>query len=169
MAQANIRDSDSDHVSAFDCDVIHEAFKKSVLEENIPADQWRNHAASLIRSPPASTRGQSFPLTRRSPLARLIDKLLELPVAGSFLFLGLFIRQYRFPLPAQANHLYSLWARIASSVSGRRDSNPQRQTGKNAVIPFNYVRVVRRGRETGPFRVRMGSPHPVLSSQVERS
>ena len=39
-----------DLVSAFDCDVIREAFKKSVVEESIPADQWRNHAARLIRA-----------------------------------------------------------------------------------------------------------------------
>jgi hypothetical protein len=37
-------------VSAFECDVIREAFKKSVIEESVPADQWRNHAARLIRA-----------------------------------------------------------------------------------------------------------------------
>ena len=48
MAQACQRESEA--VSAFDCDVIREAFKKFVLEENIPADQWRNHATALIRA-----------------------------------------------------------------------------------------------------------------------
>ena len=41
---------DSHSVSAFDCDVIGEAFRKSVVQENIPADQWRAHAAALIRT-----------------------------------------------------------------------------------------------------------------------
>lgn len=37
-------------ISAFDCDVIREAFGKSVVEENIPTDRWRDHAATLIRT-----------------------------------------------------------------------------------------------------------------------
>ena len=36
-------------VSALDCDIIRSAFKKSVIEENIPEDRWREHAALLIR------------------------------------------------------------------------------------------------------------------------
>jgi hypothetical protein len=36
-------------VSAFDCDVMRSAFIKSVIEENIPEDQRREHAALLIR------------------------------------------------------------------------------------------------------------------------
>ena len=36
-------------VSAFDCDVLRSAFKKSVIEENIPEDRWREHAVLLIR------------------------------------------------------------------------------------------------------------------------
>ena len=41
---------DSRSISAFDCDVIREAFRKSVVEENIPADRWCAHAAALIRA-----------------------------------------------------------------------------------------------------------------------
>ena len=48
IAQARLRKSDT--VSAFDCDVIREAFRKSVVEENIPTDRWRSHAAALIRT-----------------------------------------------------------------------------------------------------------------------
>lgn len=36
------------YVSAFDCDIIREAFRKSVIEENIPEDKWRSVAARLI-------------------------------------------------------------------------------------------------------------------------
>jgi hypothetical protein len=35
-------------VSSFDCDIIRSAFIKSVTEENISEDQWREHAALLI-------------------------------------------------------------------------------------------------------------------------
>jgi len=35
-------------VSSFDCDIIRSAFVKSVIEKNIPEDQWRAHAALLI-------------------------------------------------------------------------------------------------------------------------
>jgi hypothetical protein len=35
-------------VSAFDCDVLRRAFIKSVIEEGIPANQWREYAALLI-------------------------------------------------------------------------------------------------------------------------
>ncbi|MBB6410721.1 hypothetical protein [Mesorhizobium sangaii] len=36
-------------VSSFDCDIIRSAFVKSVIEKNIPEDQWRAAAALLIR------------------------------------------------------------------------------------------------------------------------
>ena len=36
-------------ISAFDCDIIRSAFIKSVIEESIPEDRWREHAALLIR------------------------------------------------------------------------------------------------------------------------
>jgi hypothetical protein len=36
-------------VSCFDCDVLRSAFKTSVIEANIPEDQWREHAMLLIR------------------------------------------------------------------------------------------------------------------------
>ena len=35
-------------VSSFDCDIIRNAFIKSVVELNIPEDQWRAYAALLI-------------------------------------------------------------------------------------------------------------------------
>ena len=35
-------------VSAFDCETLRSAFIKSVIEQNIPEDQWREHAALLI-------------------------------------------------------------------------------------------------------------------------
>ena len=49
MSQAHLQ-RDSAHISAFDCDVIREAFKKSVIEESVPVDQWRDHATALIRA-----------------------------------------------------------------------------------------------------------------------
>jgi len=36
-------------VSAFDCDVLRSAFKKSVFEDGIPEDQWREYAAQMVR------------------------------------------------------------------------------------------------------------------------
>jgi hypothetical protein len=45
MAQAQLRDS----VSAFDCDILRSAFRKSVIEGKIPEDKWRAIAALLIR------------------------------------------------------------------------------------------------------------------------
>lgn len=36
-------------VSALDCDIIRSAFKKSVIEESIPEDRWREHATLMIR------------------------------------------------------------------------------------------------------------------------
>ena len=35
-------------VSSFDCDIIRSAFIRSVTEENIADDRWRDHAALLI-------------------------------------------------------------------------------------------------------------------------
>ncbi|MGX5847086.1 hypothetical protein ACWGTO_08410 [Mesorhizobium sp. PL10] len=46
MAKLHFRDS----VSAFDCDVIREAFKAWVLQENIPEHKWRDGAAQMVRS-----------------------------------------------------------------------------------------------------------------------
>jgi len=37
-------------VSAFDCDVIREAFKAWVVEEHIPEHKWRDGAAQMVRS-----------------------------------------------------------------------------------------------------------------------
>jgi hypothetical protein len=36
-------------ISAFDCEVLREAFRKSVIEDNIPEDQWRDRALLLVR------------------------------------------------------------------------------------------------------------------------
>jgi len=36
-------------VSALDCDIVRSAFRKSVIEESIPEDRWREHAVLLIR------------------------------------------------------------------------------------------------------------------------
>lgn len=49
MAQALIN-SDSNPISAFDCDVIREAFRKSIVEENVPEDRQRDHAAAFVRA-----------------------------------------------------------------------------------------------------------------------
>ena len=35
-------------VTAYDCDILRSAFKKSVIE-SIPKDRWRAHARLLIR------------------------------------------------------------------------------------------------------------------------
>lgn len=48
MAQADLLD-DAAHISAFDCDVIRNAFRAWVLEDNIPEDRWRASAAQMIR------------------------------------------------------------------------------------------------------------------------
>lgn len=47
LSQAHLQ-RDSAPISAFDCDVIREAFKKSVIEESVP--EWRDHATALIRA-----------------------------------------------------------------------------------------------------------------------
>ncbi|WP_281034954.1 hypothetical protein [Mesorhizobium waimense] len=31
-------------VSAIDCDILRSAFRKSVIEDEIPEDRWRDHA-----------------------------------------------------------------------------------------------------------------------------
>ena len=36
-------------ISAFDCDVLRRAFKKSVIEGGIPEDRWQSHAIILVR------------------------------------------------------------------------------------------------------------------------
>jgi hypothetical protein len=41
-------DQPSHQVSCFDCDILRSAFVKSVIEKNIPEDQWRAEAALLI-------------------------------------------------------------------------------------------------------------------------
>ena len=43
-----IMDQPGIQISAFDCDIIRSAFIKSVLEQNIPDDQWRAKATLLI-------------------------------------------------------------------------------------------------------------------------
>lgn len=35
-------------MTAFECDVLRNAFKKSVIEGNIPEDKWRSHAMHLV-------------------------------------------------------------------------------------------------------------------------
>ena len=42
-------DQRANQISAFDCDIIRSAFTKSVIEESIPEDRWREHAILLIR------------------------------------------------------------------------------------------------------------------------
>jgi hypothetical protein len=36
-------------LSPFDCEVLREAFRKSVIEHHIPEDQWRGRALLLVR------------------------------------------------------------------------------------------------------------------------
>ncbi|RJT27768.1 hypothetical protein D3227_35640 [Mesorhizobium waimense] len=36
-------------VSAIDCDILRSAFRKSVIEDEIPEDRWRDHAVQMIR------------------------------------------------------------------------------------------------------------------------
>jgi hypothetical protein len=42
-------DRPSVSVSAFDCDVLRSTFLKSVSEDNIPEDRWREYAAPMVR------------------------------------------------------------------------------------------------------------------------
>jgi len=37
-------------VSSFECEVLRSAFKKSVIEEKIPKQRWREHALLLFRT-----------------------------------------------------------------------------------------------------------------------
>jgi hypothetical protein len=43
-----IMDQPGNQVSAFDRDILRGAFMKSVIEKNIPEDQWRAEATLLI-------------------------------------------------------------------------------------------------------------------------
>jgi len=44
---------DNDHradvISTFDCNILRDAFRTSVIEKQIPEDQWQAYAALLIR------------------------------------------------------------------------------------------------------------------------
>jgi len=37
-------------VSSFECEVLRSTFKKSVIEEKIPKQRWREHALLLFRT-----------------------------------------------------------------------------------------------------------------------
>ncbi|AZO11202.1 hypothetical protein EJ074_20495 [Mesorhizobium sp. M3A.F.Ca.ET.080.04.2.1] len=37
-------------ITAFECDVIREAFRKWVVEDNVPEDQWRERARRLVHT-----------------------------------------------------------------------------------------------------------------------
>ncbi|WP_192355539.1 hypothetical protein [Mesorhizobium mediterraneum] len=41
-------DHSDSRISAFECDVLRNAFKKSVIEESIPEYRWRSHAMLLV-------------------------------------------------------------------------------------------------------------------------
>lgn len=36
-------------ISAFECDILRAAFKKSVIEESIPEYRWHSHAMVIVR------------------------------------------------------------------------------------------------------------------------
>ncbi len=36
-------------VSALDAEILLNAFRKAVIEENVPEDQWRDYASQMIR------------------------------------------------------------------------------------------------------------------------
>ncbi|WP_032916748.1 hypothetical protein [Mesorhizobium erdmanii] len=44
---------DNDHladaISTFDCNILRDAFRTSVIEKQIPEDQWQAYASLLIR------------------------------------------------------------------------------------------------------------------------
>ena len=42
-------DHSGDRITAFECDVLRSAFRKSVIEEKIPEDRWHGHALNLVR------------------------------------------------------------------------------------------------------------------------
>ncbi|SFP86711.1 hypothetical protein SAMN03159463_05026 [Mesorhizobium sp. NFR06] len=39
----------TNHLSAFDLDILREAFRKSVREQNIPTSRWVEHARLFIK------------------------------------------------------------------------------------------------------------------------
>ncbi|MDX8437627.1 hypothetical protein RFN25_29930 [Mesorhizobium abyssinicae] len=42
-------DHSADAISTFDCNILGDAFRTSVIEKQIPEDQWQGYAALLIR------------------------------------------------------------------------------------------------------------------------
>lgn len=36
-------------VSALDAEILRNAYRKAVIEENVPEDRWRDYASQLIR------------------------------------------------------------------------------------------------------------------------
>ena len=42
-------DHSADAISTFDCNILRDAFRTSVIENGIPEDQWQGYAALLIR------------------------------------------------------------------------------------------------------------------------
>ncbi|MBZ9763394.1 MULTISPECIES: hypothetical protein [unclassified Mesorhizobium] len=42
-------DHSADVISTFDCNILRDAFRTSVIENRIPEDQWHGYAALLIR------------------------------------------------------------------------------------------------------------------------
>ncbi|MFK0691999.1 hypothetical protein ACFX5Q_27885 [Mesorhizobium sp. IMUNJ 23033] len=42
-------DHSADMISTFDCNILRDAFRTSVIENRIPEDQWQGYAALLIR------------------------------------------------------------------------------------------------------------------------
>ena len=42
-------DYSADVISTFDCNILRYAFRTSVIEDQIPEDQWQGFAALLIR------------------------------------------------------------------------------------------------------------------------
>ncbi|MBZ9812162.1 MULTISPECIES: hypothetical protein [unclassified Mesorhizobium] len=42
-------DHSADVISTFDCNIVRDAFRTSVIENHIPENQWQGNAALLIR------------------------------------------------------------------------------------------------------------------------
>ncbi|MER8409479.1 hypothetical protein NKH16_33395 [Mesorhizobium sp. M1307] len=42
-------DQSADVISSFDCNILRDAFRTSVIEKQTPEDQWQAYAALLIR------------------------------------------------------------------------------------------------------------------------
>jgi hypothetical protein len=40
----------SDAISAFECDILRNAFRTSVIENKIAEDEWQGYAALLVRN-----------------------------------------------------------------------------------------------------------------------